>query len=182
MIILISATEVDVNEGEFKTVQATDDMLYPNINSCLTVTYAYNTGVRSGGHAVLFPTPDQLTLELMVEKLSDMNKAKIFYLLGCIRLWNENYFDPVGGRNITINGKVVHLQTVESIVPALGYDASSNAFLYDTCVRIDNPVDILFKVSPNLLLITDRKTGDIKYNKPWPAYNPSFLFNPNSFL
>ena len=179
-LILFSAVTVDVNEGEFETVQETDDMLYPNIDSCLTVTYAYDTGIRSGGHAILFPRLDQLPLELMVENLSGMNTSKIFYLLGCIKVWNQNYF--IGGRNFRINGTVVHLPTVESIVPALGYNASSNAVLYDTCDRIENPVDILFKVNPNLLLITDRKTGDIKYNKPWPAYNPPFLLNPKTFL
>ena len=78
----------------------------------------------------------QYTLEQMVGFLGVMNKADIFYVLGCIEIWNINYFEPVGGRNFTINGTVVNLKNVESIVPALGYDASSNAVLIDTSDHI----------------------------------------------
>ena len=169
---------MDITEGKFKTVNPTDDLLYPNINSCLTVTYAYNTGIRSGGHAVIIDTPD-LTLEQMLEQLSNMNQATIFYILGCIDIWNGQYFGPLGlNKSFTINGHLVN--SVESIVPALGYDASSNAVLHDT--SDDGSVDIRFAVNPSrLLTIKLRETGQIIFSQPWPTYGPSIQeINKNS--
>ena len=114
-----------LNEGEFATVNATDDLLYPNIDSCLTVTYAYDTGIRSGGHAVIIETPG-LTLEQMLEQMNNMDQPTIFYILGCTKIWNKQYFGSSGlNQSFTINGQLVN--SVESIVPALGYNASSNA-------------------------------------------------------
>ena len=168
-----------INEGEFKTVNATDALLYENIDSCLTVTYAYDNGIRSGGHAVLVPTSQQLTLEEMLELLNNMDQATIFYILGCIDIWNINYFGSMGlNKSFTINGRLVN--SVESIVPALGYDASSNAVLFDT--SDNSPVDILFSVSPSrLLTITMRATGQVIYNQTWPAYEPNIQdMNMNS--
>jgi len=59
-----------------------------------------------------------------------MNRTTIFYIMGAIQTWNTNYFGDAG-RNFTINGTTVNLKNVESIVPALGYDAQTNAVLYD---------------------------------------------------
>ena len=161
-----------VNEGEFETVQAANDMLYPNIDSCLTVTYAYDTGVRSGGHAVLFPEQGQETLEQMVQTLSGKNKANIFYILGAIGVWNDNYFGQTG-RNFTINGAVVNLKNVEGIVQALGYNAKSNAVLYDKDDYTTRPVAILFQANPKMLKITvPAEAGKVIYNQPWPKYKP----------
>ena len=164
-----------INEGEFKTVNATDALLYENIDSCLTVTYAYDTGVRSGGHAVLVPTSEQLNLTQMLELLNNMDQATIFYIMGCIEIWNDNYFGSSGlNISFTINGQLVN--SVESIVPALGYNASSNAVLFDT--TDSNSVDILFAVSPSrILLITERATGQVIYNQTWPAYEPNIQEN-----
>ena len=50
-----------INEGEFKTVKATNALWYENIDSCLTVTYAYDTGVPEG---------EQLNLIQMLHLLS----------------------------------------------------------------------------------------------------------------
>ena len=180
VIILFSAATVDVNEGEFVTVQAGDDMRYPNIDSCLTVTYAYNTGVRTGGHAVLFPQPGQQTLEQMVQSLNGMNRATIFYIMGAIEVWNVNYFGEAG-RNFTINGTTVNLKTVESIVPALGYNAQTNAVLYDKDRYTVRPVEIFFQANPRVLVVTDT-TGEELYNKPWPGYHPPLLKNFNTLL
>ena len=180
VIILFSAATVDVNEGEFVTVQAGDDMRYPNIDSCLTVTYAYNTGVRSGGHAVLFPQPGQQTLEQMVQSLNGMNRATIFYIMGAIEVWNVNYFGEAG-RNFTINGTIVNLKNVESIVPALGYNAQTNAVLYDKDKYTVRPVVILFQANPRVLVVTDT-TGEELYKKPWPGYHPPLLKNFNTLL
>ena len=171
---------VDVNEGEFVTVQAGNDMRYPNIDSCLTVTYAYNTGVRSGGHAVLFPQPGQQTLEQMVQSLNGMNRATIFYIMGAIEVWNVNYFGEAG-RNFTINGTTVNLKNVESIVPALGYNAQTNAVLYDKDKYTVRPVVILFQANPRVLVVTDT-TGKVLYNKPWPGYHPPLLKKFSSLL
>jgi len=170
---------VKVEEGQFVTVQATDDMYYPFIDSCLTVTYAYDTGVRSGGHAVLFPYK-QTTLEQMVQSLSSMNRAPIFYIIGAIQIWNDNYFGGAG-RNFTINGSVVNLKNVESIVPALGYNAMSDAVLYDKDKYTSNAVNILFQANPKMLMITDYKAGKLLYNKPWPAYDPPIIKDSNSY-
>ena len=146
VIILFVATTVKVEEGEFVTVQAPDDMYYHFIDSCLTVTYAYDTGVRSGGHAVLFPQPGQQTLEQMVQSLNGMNRATIFYIMGAIEVWNAYYFGEAG-RNFTINGTIVNLKNVESIVPALGCNAQTNAVLYDKDKYTVNPLpDELFSV------------------------------------
>jgi len=176
---LLAAT-VDVNEGEFVTVQAGNDMRYPNIDSCLTVTYAYNTGVRSGGHAVLFPQPGQQTLEQMVQSLNGMNRATIFYIMGAIEVWNVYYFGEAG-RNFTINGTTVNLKNVESIVPALGYNAQTNAVLYDKDKYTVRPVVILFQANPRVLVVTDT-SGKELYNKPWPGYHPPLLKNFNTLL
>ena len=168
-----------LNEGEFATVNATDDLLYPNIDSCLTVTYAYNTGIRSGGHAVIIGTPG-LTLEQMLDQLSNMDQATIFYILGCIQIWNDQFFGSMGlNESFTINGYLVN--SVESIVPALGYNASSNAVLYDTSSNCGS-VDIRFAVNPSrILTITVRGTGVVIYNQTWPAYEPNIQdINMNS--
>ena len=172
-IYISSAATVVISEGEFETVNATDALLYENIDSCLTVTYAYDTGVRSGGHAVLYPMGEQLNLTQMLELLNNMDQATIFYIMGCIEIWNVNYFGP-GGINFTINGQLVN--SVESIVPALGYNASSNAVLFDT--TDSNSVDILFAVSPSRILsITVRATGQVIYNQTWPTYEPNIQEN-----
>ena len=111
-----------INEGEFKTVKATNALRYENIDSCLTVTYAYDTGVPEG---------EQLNLTQMLHLLSGMGQAIIFYILGSIDIWNINYFGSSGlNISFTINGQLVN--SVESIVPAPGYDASSNAVLLVT--------------------------------------------------
>ena len=167
-MLTFSAATVEVAEGEFKTVQATDDMLYQNIDSCLTVTYAYDTGIRSGGHAVLVPEGQQLSLEQMVERLNNMSQATIFYIAGCIEIWDDNYFSPAGlNKSFTINGMLV--DSVESMVPALGYNARSNAVLIDT--TNDGSVDILFAVNPSrILTITIRATGQVVFRNPWPVY------------
>ena len=116
-IYISSAATVVISEGEFKMVNATDALLYENIDSCLTLTYAYDTGVRSGGHAVLVPTSEQLNLTQILELLNGMDQATIFYILGCIDSWNGQCFGS-SGLNIssTINGQLVN--SVESIVPA----------------------------------------------------------------
>ena len=181
VIILFSATTVKVEEGQFVTVQATDDMYYPFIDSCLTVTYAYDTGVRSGGHAVLVPNDTQKTLEQMVQSLNGMNRAPIFYIIGAIQVWNAYYFGEAG-KNFTINGAVVNLKNVESIVPALGYNAQTNAVLYDKDKYTSNAVNILFQANPKMLMITDYTTGKVLYNKPWPAYDPPIIKDSNTLL
>ena len=174
-IYISSAATVVISEGEFKTVNPTDALLYEFIYSCLTVTYAYDTGVRSGGHPVLVPTSEQLNLKQMLELLNNMDQATIFYIIGCIAIWNENYFEPSGlNISFTINGQLVN--SVESIVPALGYNASSNAVLLDTSGN--GYVDILFAVSPSRILsITERATGQVLYNQTWPAYEPNIQEN-----
>lgn len=150
--------------------------LYPNIDSCLTVTYAYNTGIRSGGHAVIIETLG-LTLEEMLERWN-MDQATIFYILGCIQIWNNQFFGPSGlNESFTINGHLVN--SVESVVPALGYNASSNAVLYNTANN-SGSVDIRFAVNQSrLLTITVHRTGEIIYNETWPAYEPDMSLNSN---
>ena len=125
---------------------------------------------------MIIDTPD-LTLEQMLERLNNMDQATIFYILGCIDIWNENYFGLMN-KSFTINGHLVN--SVESIVPALGYDASSNAVLYDT--SDDGSVDIRFAVNPSrLLTIKLRETGQIIFSQPWPTYGPSIQeINKNS--
>ena len=111
-----------INEGKFKTVKATNALRYEKIYSCLTVIYAYDTGVPEG---------EQLNLTQMLHLLSGMDQATIFYILGCIDIWNINYFGSSGlNISFTINGQLVN--SVGSIVPAPGYDASSNAVLLVT--------------------------------------------------
>ena len=80
---------------------------------------------------------------------------------------NINYFGSSGlNISFTINGQLVN--SVESIVPALGYDASSNAVLLVT--SNNDSVDMLFAVSPSRkLTITVQATRQVIYNQTWPA-------------
>jgi hypothetical protein len=81
-----------INEGETGDAQGAKNLIYPNINSCLTITIICAGSVAVGGHCVLFPSDNnQLSVSKIIDELK-MYKAQIkrLYLIGDTETWNQN--------------------------------------------------------------------------------------------
>lgn len=135
---------VEIKEGEAKTIAPADNLKYPSINSCLSLTVVSSTdATRYGGHSVLIPEDAQLTLQQICDFLNQ-HKGKCLYIIGDIGTWNGNWNDLPQTKNLTING--VKVTNVAGIATALGYTGASQVVFdtenwgvgtYDVCFDAD---------------------------------------------
>ncbi len=86
-----------IHEGETGSTQGAEDLIFPDINSCLTVTCACEGGVVIGGHAVLIPEANQLSLVKIVEVLKRAPVRKHLFLIGDNATWDQNLSALTGG-------------------------------------------------------------------------------------
>ncbi len=79
-----------LDEGTFGQAAAGGDLVYPNINSCLTLTVVNGDNSLVGAHAVLAPENGQADLETLVGQIaSALAEPKKLYLVGDTGTWFE---------------------------------------------------------------------------------------------
>lgn len=79
-----------VNEGEFGWAQGGKNLIYPNINSCLTLTLVNGTEAI-GAHAVAVPGQGQLSFNKLVDEMSNLKlKPTRVYVIGDTVTWQQN--------------------------------------------------------------------------------------------
>lgn len=164
---------ITIDEGQAKEVPAADNLLYPNINSCLSLTAVFPDNKRVGGHAVLFPEgAGQLDLQKICDYIfTRKGNSTGLYVIGYIGIWNGYWPDLPQTKNLTINGKKV--TSVAGIATAMGYPAAGNLnFDVDTCDMPGGSYDVSFDLvsGKRVCKVKDRKTGNEcpKFlNKTW---------------
>jgi hypothetical protein len=84
---------MNLDEGQSGKVTLPDELIYPNINSCLSVTMVLNDGTRIGGHAILIPEPGQQNLNNILTYITNNapeGQRVRLYVIGDIDTWNQN--------------------------------------------------------------------------------------------
>lgn len=74
-------------------IAVAEDLIYPNINSCLSITIVLNDGTRVGGHAVLIPEDGQQNLNnilTFIANNSPIAQRVRLYIIGDIGTWDDN--------------------------------------------------------------------------------------------
>ncbi len=110
---------ISINEGQSNTVSPANTLLYPGINSCLSITTVLSQATRLGGHAVLFPEAPQQDLQQICNYINTRKNADMLYIIGDVGTWNQNWAGIPQCQNLIINGQQV--QNVLGIATALGY-------------------------------------------------------------
>jgi len=111
-----------LREGQFARADRGLSFLYPNINSCLTITVKLDTGPKLGAHCVLFPESWQLSINDVLAKMKQYiqenhleNAVDEVIFAGDTLTWSDNLDivtnsqgnsllkigQDLGGRNIT---------------------------------------------------------------------------------
>lgn len=136
---------ISIAEGQTATVNPADTLLYPGINSCLTITTVLPQITRLGGHAVLVPEGAQQTLQQICDFIATRNYADKLYIIGDISTWNGNWAHMPQCANLVINNQQVN--NVQGIANALGY-ANKNV-IFDITQWGVNTYDINFGFQNN---------------------------------
>lgn len=79
-----------VKEGEWDRAQGGKNLLYPEINSCLTLTLVKGAEAI-GAHAVAVPGPGQLNINKLIDELKQQkfNPTRV-YAIGDTYAWEQN--------------------------------------------------------------------------------------------
>ena len=81
-----------VEEGKYKIAQAADDLIFPSISSCVSITLAFANGIRYGGHAIL--VPEGASMWTISEMCADLQRqvalpgATRIYVVGDTATWD----------------------------------------------------------------------------------------------
>jgi len=165
---------ITIDEGQAKEVPVADNLLYPNINSCLSLTAVFPDKKRVGGHAVMVPHPPagQMDLQGICNYIFTRKGSSTgLYVIGYIQLWNDNWGDMDQTKNLIING--VKVKNVAGIATAMGYPAAGNLnFDVEVCGAPSGSYDVAFDlVSGNrVCTVKERGTGKVCpsfQNKTW---------------
>lgn len=164
---------ITIDEGQAKEVPSADNLLYPNINSCLSLTAVFPDAKRVGGHAVLFPEgAGQLDLQKICDYIfSRKGNSTGLYVIGYIKIWNDSWSQLPQTKNLTINGKKV--TNVAGIATAMGYPAAGSLnFDVDTCNLPSGSYDVAFDLvsGKRVCTVKERGTGKVCpsfQNKTW---------------
>jgi uncharacterized phage-like protein YoqJ len=151
---------ISITEGKTAEVNTTDTLLYPEINSCLSITAVFADGKRVGGHAVFFLGTGQMNLqEICNYILQRKSNSTHLYIVGDTGTWDGNWKDNDQTKNLRINN--VDVKSVAGIGPAMGYSAAQST-VYDTynCDKNGSTYDIYFgfKSGKRVYWALDRKT------------------------
>lgn len=117
---------IKIREGEAERVPAGTNLIYPGINSCLTITAVYAGGERCGGHVVMFPEGSQKSLQEICDFIKSNGNASQLFIVGDIETWNQNWSMLPQCQQLKINGKTI--KKVAEIASALDYPSSNVVF------------------------------------------------------
>ena len=153
---------ITIDEGQAKEVPVADNLLYPNINSCLSLTAVFPDKKRVGGHAVLFPEgAGQLDLQGICNYiLARKGNSTGLYAIGYTGIWDGFLAGLPADKKLKINGKIV--TKVADIATAMGYPAAGNLnFDVDVCNAPKGSYDVYFDLEngKRVCKVKDRNTG-----------------------
>lgn len=156
----------EIKEGEFDIVPDGEDLLYPHLDSCLSITCTNADGNRCGGHAVMVPDPEagQLTLAGICERLTAQGDGQRLYIIGAFAYWEDNAFlnpeNPIIGLPRYQGGGAI--TSIQEIPVVLNYP---NEVIYiDTTTQ---PCNVTFHAANRQLTVTDFHENQTIYNGNW---------------
>ncbi|MBV8256155.1 MAG: hypothetical protein JO154_26410 [Chitinophaga sp.] len=157
----ITLADVSIKEGEVNQVTGTNTLIYPNINSCLSLTAVFADNKRVGGHAVMFPVAPQLNLKQICDYLmANKGTSNTLIVVGDIGTWNQNWSMLDETKNLVINGKKVN--NVLEMGTAMGF---TNVVQKDTiiCDADGSTYDVYFgfEGSNRVYWVYDHKTSKV---------------------
>jgi hypothetical protein len=120
---------IQIKEGQTGTVDPADTLVFPGINSCLSITTVLPQITRLGGHSVLVPEGAQQTLQQICDFLNTRKYADKIFIIGDIGTWNQNWAHLPQCNHLRVNNTDVH--NVAGIATALGY-TPAKTILFDT--------------------------------------------------
>jgi hypothetical protein len=98
---------ITLKEGQVG--EAVDCIQYPEVNSCLTITYITPEGHLYGGHAVAVPVHGQKTLNDVIEYIRPhVKRGGKLLLLGVLSVWHGDQLKHFS------NGKYSDLKMLEN--------------------------------------------------------------------
>jgi hypothetical protein len=119
----------DVTEGEFIEGQdiTGNEVNYPGINSCMTLTgIANDSTLVFAGHAVMFPQEGQRNLQYMCDRIQQIlntgaenSQRIIIRVVGDIDTWEQNWGQLPETQNLRINGRPV--ANLQEMLTMLGF-------------------------------------------------------------
>ncbi len=142
----VNMSDVSVNEGMFGQAKH-GNLIFPNINSCLAITYVYADGMRCGGHAILLPEGNQASIGKILEELSKRPTPKKLLIIGDIGTWDQNWQQLPSTNNLKIKGHA--LSKVSDIAKSLSIPAEdvitkdTNGVTYDVIVKSNGLFDLV---------------------------------------
>ena len=102
--------DISILEGNFRVVNPYDNLIYPEVSSCLTITAAFGgSGMRAGGHSVMVPAQNQKTITDICQAVHAYVQAggvTQVYVVGAQEFWDTNWSDmpqTMGLRNRRVN-------------------------------------------------------------------------------
>ena len=143
---------VDIKEGEIGS--AYDAIVFPNINSCLSITCICG-GSLVGGHAVLIPEKGQLPINDIVDGLALRSATCLkLFIIGDNTTWNNN-LKLISNKYTSIQSIVNKLKPKSSISNAAGYKPVVTHDIYDW-LKGKSSVDIEFSLTNRKVTVWKR--------------------------